>query len=278
MASLFIPKVYKDAINEKLGVSLKFGLLANDLTDEVSEIKEWGDTVNFPKFKRVAKVGEITKGTAVVPSEVDMTENPSPVKHTGGSIRVYDRDAKQIKGKVQDNMVQQLVDAMDKDLDDALGAVALSKATKKSKTTSKTEITSDEIINAFALFGDDMDVDTFAGIAINSRLLPSFIKMAEFTSVDKTYQGVENGIIRNGLVGYFMGIPVYLTNNNTWVASECVTYIIKKGALGYARQKDVSLEIERESKLFADDLVVDSLYAVSVTDSDGIVLVRNTVA
>jgi hypothetical protein len=30
---------------------------------------------NFPKYERVATVGTVTKGTALVPAEVSMTEN-----------------------------------------------------------------------------------------------------------------------------------------------------------------------------------------------------------
>ena len=278
--ALFIKEVLADAINEKLGVNLKMGLLADDVTDQVAEITECGDKVNFPKYERVAKVGKITKGKAVVPQEVSMTENPAIIEQTGGSIRVYDKDEKQIKGKTKDNMVLQLTEAMDKDLDDALSAVMLEKATKKSATASKTAITAKEMYDALALFGDDVDTDRFKGIAINSRLLPSFLAMPEFTSIEKTYATSGNGFIKNGLVGYFIGIPVVLTNNGTWDSSksECITYVVQKGAVGYVKQQEVQVEIEREAKLYANDIVVGSLYATNVMDADGLVLVRNTVA
>lgn len=178
-----------------------------------------------------------------------------------------------------DNMAQQLADGMAKDLDDALSAVALAKATKKSPQANATSVTADEIWTALALFGDDQE--NWAGMAINSRLLPSFLKMEEFTSIEKTYQTANNGIIKNGLVGYFMGmIPVYLTNNGTWdsSANETITYICKKQSLGFVNQRDVTVEVEREAKLFANDIVTNRLYAVNVLDADGIVILRKTVA
>lgn len=279
--ALIIKEVFADVVNQKLGMALKMGQLADDVTDSVAEITECGDTIDFPKYERVAKAGEITKGVALTPKEVNMTGNKAKIKHTGDCIRVYDKDAKQIKGNTQDTMAQQLADAMAVDLDKSLGDSMLEKATKKSATANKTTITADEVFNGLALFGDDMDTDRFKGMAINSRLLPSFLKMPEFTSVEKTYAVSGNGVIKNGLVGYFMGaIPVYLTNHGTWDTekSECITFIVQKGALGYVKQKDVSIEIEREAKLFADDIVCDSLYATQVLDADGIVIVRNTVA
>lgn len=278
--ALFITKVFADAINEKLGVSLKMGQLAVDATNEVADITTCGDEINFPKFERVASVGTVTKGTALVPAEVSMTENKATIKFTGGSIRVYDKDEKQIKGKTLDNMAQQLVDAMIQDLDSSLSATMDTEATKKSPTASATAITNDELLNGFSLFGDDVDTTTFAGLAINSRLLPSFLKMDEFTSTEKTYQHDGNGIIKNGLVGYWMGVPVVVTNNGTYssTASECKTYMIKKGALGYVKQQDVTLEIEREGKLLANDIIVSDMYATKVMDADGIVIIRKTIA
>lgn len=278
--AIVVPVVFADAINQKMGVALKFGMLCDDVTDQVSEITECGDTVNFPKYDRVADIGEITKGTAVTPEEVSMTENKATIKQTGGAIRVYDRDEVQIKGRTLDNMAQQLADGMAKDLDDALSAVALAKSTKKSPQANATSVTADEIWTALDLFGDDRDTDRFKGMAIHSKLLSSFMKMDEFVDVQKTYQADGNGIIKNGLVGYFAGIPVYLTNNGTYDSSknETITYIVQKGAVGYVNQKDVTVEIEREAKLFANDIVTNRLYAVNVLDSDGIVILRKTVA
>lgn len=278
--AIVVPVVFADAVNEKMGVALKFANLADDVTDSVSEITECGDTINFAKYDRVAQIGEITKGTAITPKEVSMTENKAIVKQTGGAIRVYDRDEVQIKGRTMDNMAAQLADGMAKDLDDALSAVALAKAVKKSPQANATSVTADEIWTALDLFSDDRDTDRFKGMAINSRLLSSFMKMDEFTSVEKTYQADGNGLVKNGLVGYFAGIPVYLTNNGTYDSSksETITYIVQKGALGYVNQKDVTVEIEREAKLFANDIVTNRLYAVNVLDSDGIVILRKTVA
>ena len=278
--ALFITEVFADAINEKLGVALKMGQLAVDVTNEVSDITTCGDEINFPKYERVATVGNVTKGTALVPAEVSMTENKATIKQTGGSIRVYDKDAKQIKGSTLDNMASQLVDAMVQDLDSSLSATMDTEATKKSPTASGTAITNTELLNGLALFGDDVDYDTFSGIAVSSKLLPSFLSMNEFVSVEKTYKHDGNGLIKNGLVGYWFGIPVVLTNNGTYdsTASECKSYMIKKGALGYVKQQDVTLEIEREGKLLANDIIVSDLYATKVMDADGIVIIRKTVA
>lgn len=277
--ALVIPQIMADCVNEKLGVSLKMGQLATDVTNEVADITTCGDEINFPKYDRVASVGNVTKGVALVPASVSMTENKATIKQTGGAVRIFDKDEKQIKGSTLDNMAQQLVDAIVQDLDSSLSATMDTEATKKSTTASGTAITNDELLNALALFGDDVDYDTFSGIAVHSKLLPSFLQMDSFVSVEKTYKHDGNGLIKNGLVGFWFGIPVVLTNNGTYdsVKSEVKSYLIKKGALGYVKQQDVTLEIEREGKLLANDIIVSDLYATKVMDADGIVIIRKTI-
>ena len=135
--ALFISEVFADAINQKLGVALKMGQLASDVTNDVADITTQGDKIHFPKYDRVANVGNVTKGVALVPSEISMTDNEADIKNTGGSIRVYDKDSKQIRGKTLDNMAQQLVDAMVQDLDSSLSATMDLEATKSSKIIDK---------------------------------------------------------------------------------------------------------------------------------------------
>lgn len=278
--ALIIPEIFADAVNEKLGVSLKMAQLAVDCTNEVAEITTCGDTIHFPKFERVASVGEVTKGTAIVPVEVSMSDNIATVKTTGGAISVYDKDERQIKGSTLDNMAQQLADASVKDLDTSLSTTMVDEVTHVSPCANATSITNDELLNAYSLFGDSVDYDTFAGIAISSKLLPSFLKMDEFISVEKTYKHDGNGLIKNGLVGFWFGIPVIVTNNGTYdsTASECITYVVKKNSLGYVLQSAPTIELEREAKLLRTDIIESQMYSTKVLNADGIVIIRKTVA
>jgi len=278
--SIFLKEVMADAINEKLGKTLRIANLAFDATGLVSEIVSAGDVINFPKFTRVATVGEITKGNAVVPSEVSMTENKATIKQVGGSIRVYDKDAKQIQGAVADNMILQISDSMRESIDSDLAKEMLENAIKKSPTADALSITSTELMNGMALFGDDIDTESFSGIIINSRLYPSLIAMPEFTSTEKTYATYQNGLVNNGLCGFWLGIPVIVCNNETFdtTNNECTTFMAKKNALGYVFQKQIGVEEEREAKLFATDIVASSLYAVKLINKDDVVVIKKTIA
>ena len=165
--ALIIPTVFADAVNANLEQTIRIGSVAFDATPLVPDVLIAGNEVNFPRFDRVAEVGDITKGTAIVPEVLNMTDNKAPIKNIGGSVRVYDSEAKQIKGAVMDNMVQQVSDAMRTRIDSDLAKTMDDNATKKSATASGTAITSDELMAGMALFGDDIDTDSFAGIIIN---------------------------------------------------------------------------------------------------------------
>lgn len=279
--ALIIPEVFADAVNAKLDSSLRIGRVAFDATPSVPEAMQYGDTVHFPKLKRVVTASDVTKGTAISPAAVDMTDMSATIKQVAGAARVYDSEAAQIKGRVMDNMVVQVAEAMATKIDSDLVAAMDADIVYKEATTSATEITHLELMNALGCFGDDIDTDKFAGIIINSRLLPSFLTMDAFTSVEKTFNKAEqsNGLVVDGVIGYFIGIPVIMCNNGTYDADakECKTYIVKRDALGYVFQRDINIEEERESKLLATDIVASSLYAVKLLDVDGAVVLRKTV-
>lgn len=280
--ALIIPEVFADAVNDKLGTTLRIGRVAFNATSEAPEIMRYGDTIHFPKFPRVVTASEVTKGTPLSPAAVDMTDTSATIKHVAASVRVYDVEAAQVKGRVMDEMVKQVADAMAKKVDSDLVAAMDADVVYKQVTAAANTITSDELMAARGCFGDDADTSSFAGIIINSRLLPSFLKMDSFTSVEKTFNrgGQANGVVVDGVVGYFVGVPVIMCDNGTYdeAAKECKTYIVKRNALGYIFQRNIGIEEERESKLLATDIIASALYATKLLDTSGAVLLRKTVA
>ena len=225
--AILVPEVFADAVNAKLQHSIRIGSIAFDATSLAPDVLVAGDTVHFPTFDRVAEMNTITKGTAITPEVLSMTDNEATIKQVGGAVRVYDSERAQIKGAVYDNMVQQISDAIRSKIDADLVTAMDTDAVKKSATASGTAITSDELMAGMALFGDNIESSDWAGLVINSRLFPSLIGMPEFTSTEKTYASMGNGFIKNGLVGYYLSIPVILCDNNTYdsTSAECNTKI-----------------------------------------------------
>jgi hypothetical protein len=278
--TIFIPEVFADAVNAKLGTTLRFGSVAFNASSMVPEIANAGDTMHFPRLKRTAAVESVVKGTALTPSVLDMTDSTAEIKYIGSAFRVYDSEKAQVKGAVQDKIITQVTDAMAKQIDTDLAAAIDADVVYKSAVANATSITSAEIQTGMDNFGDSVDTDSFAAIIINSRLRSAFMGMDEFVDTARTYQTNGNGLVTNGVIGYYFGVPVIVTNNGTWdsTASECKTYIVKKDALGYVFQKNITLEEDRQALLLATDIVASSLYSTKLLDETGVVLCRKTIA
>lgn len=264
-----IPEVFADAVNAALGVKLRVGNLATDYTNLVDEITTYGDEVHFPIIDRITDAGVITPGTAMTPDTVSMTDSAATIKQVGKSVRIFDKYSTQVKGALKDRLAEQLGESMAKAVDADLVNSIRTEAVYKDDTL--TALTQDDVDAAFDVFGDDVDNDTFAGILINSRLRSAFMGMAAFTDVTKTYAANGNGIVKDGIIGYWNGtIPVYVSDNGTHNNSKSLLAVIKKDALGVVWQTVPTIEEEREAKLLATDLVASEMYATKLVHTDGV--------
>lgn len=279
--ALVIPELFSEAVNSKMEVSLRVGRLATDMTDMAEDITTCGDTIHFPTFDRISDAATVTKGTPIVPEEVNMSDSTAKIGQVAKSVRIYDKDSVQVKGAMKDRMAEQIGEVMAKDVDANLVNEMDASAVYKVATSGAEDIALTEIEAAFDCFGDDVDSANFAGILINHRLRKAFTRMDEFTSISKTYAKDGNGVVENGICGYWLGvIPIIICDNNTYdsATGECKTYLVRKNALGVIWQKHVSIEEEREAKSLATDLVASDLYAVKLMDTKGCVILRKTIA
>ena len=276
--TLVIAELFSEAVNAKMDIALRVGKLAVDMSDVAEDIRTCGDTIHFPTFDRISDAADVVKGTPLVPEEVNMSDSTAKIKQVGKSVRIYDKDSIQVKGAMKDRMAEQMGEVMAKDVDFSLIKEMDDNAVYKFAYPSL-DITAIE--SDFDCFGDDVDSASFAGILINHRMRKVFTAMDEFISISKTYAKDGNGVVENGVIGYWLGvIPVIICDNNTYDTNllECKTYIVKKNALGVIWQKEVTIEEEREGKLLATDLIASDLYAVKLMDTKGCAVIRKTIA
>lgn len=278
--ALVQPEIFAEAINDKLRVNLKVGSCAFDATEYVGEIKQSGDTVHFPILNRIGDAAELTDNEELTPERVSMTDNSAKIKEIGKAVRVLDKEEIQAKGSVMDKIVAQLAEVMAKKIDADLAKAIDDEAVYKQVAAGADVVTKAELDATIALFGDQIDSDTFAAWVINSRLVSSFMDMDAFVSASLTHTNEGNGIVKNGVIGYLYNVPIMVSNNGTYddAKKECKTYLIKKDALGYVFQKDISVEEERLPKLRATDIVTTSLYACKLIDAKGVAVLRKTIA
>ncbi|ADK14736.1 hypothetical protein [Clostridium ljungdahlii] len=275
--TLIIPQVYSQIVREKFLGKIRVALLATPIGD-LPEFAQQGDTIHFPKWKIIGDATEVVKGTQSAIETLDQDDSTAKIKFIDKIVRCYDYDSvTEIGNQLEEASSQQAVvfaRALDTDL-----CTEASTTDLKTATASATAITAAELDTALANYGDDADVDDMAGIVVNSRIDSSFYSMDEFVDVNKTFTQTGNGIVRNGMIGYFRGIPVFHSNHGTFdsTTNECKSFIIKKDALGYKEKKAINIVEEREEKLHCSDIVGSYMYAVKML-TDGIIMLKKTIA
>lgn len=279
--AIIVPEVYSEVLAEKINGQVKIAQFALELQG-LDEFAEEGDKVSFPRWTALSDAEDLTKGNAITAEQLAQTKVTKTVKHKAKGVTIYDIDAKTGKGNFLENAVGQQARIFAKALDDELVKDIDANATLKTTSATADTILEEDLIKGFNLFGDDQDNETFAGIVINSKLLPSFYNMVGFTSKDKTYVADGNGIVINGVIGYYRGtIPVILSDVNTYDSSknECKTYIIKNGALGKkSKTGGVNIEVERDASKKATNVYADNMFVTGLIDTEGVAIIRYTIA
>ena len=279
--AIIVPEVYSEVLKEKINGQVKIAQFALEL-EGLNEFAEEGDKVSFPRWTALSDAEDLVKGDAINVEELAQSKVTKEVKHKAKGVTIFDIDAKTGKGNFLENAVEQQARIFAKALDDELVKDIDANATLKTTSAIANKIMEEDLINGFNLFGDDQDNETFAGIVINSKLLTDFYGMSGFTSKDKTYVADGNGIITNGVVGYYRGtIPVILSDVNTYDSSknECKTYIIKKGVLGKkSKTGGVNIEVERDASKKATNVYADNMFVTGLIDTEGVAIIRYTIA
>lgn len=279
--ALIIPEVFSQITREKMLGKVKIANLATNLG--YLQNTTVGDTITFPKFKWISDTETMVKGTPLTPDSLDQDSSQAKIKQEGKAVRIYDIDDLTALGNQKDEASSQMGIKFARTLDlELIGECA--SAPYKVATAGDKAITAAELNSGINKFGDEQDTEDISGVVINSLLADSFYNMTEFVDKNKTYNQDGNGIVRNGLIGYFRNIPVFLADHSKGaigtydsVKNECVTYIIKKGALGYMEKRGIDIEESRQALLKATDIVGDYIYAVKRLDDTGIVVLRKTI-
>jgi hypothetical protein len=279
--ALIKPTIYANLVREKYegkAVMRNFAVDSGELTGTTV-----GAKVSFPKWSTITDAEDMTNFNGstdeLTSVQLAQTASEATVKQIGKAIFVRDYDNVTALGNAIDEAAVQHGIVISRKVDADLATEALTTALYSVAAT-PTAITAAELNSTIGLFGDEQDVEEFAGIVINSLLLPSFRGMTEFVDMTKSNTTVGNGIIRRGLVGFFNGVPVYLSNKGTYdtTLSETITYVIKIGALGYMEKREIMVEEDRQPKKGGSDVVANLMYAVKLLKDDGVAILRKTVS
>lgn len=271
-----IPEVFSQLTMEKLNKNLLLGGITTEL--DLPDFREQGDTVTIPMWLNDGSAIDLTKGDEIPVSEMKQQSTTATVMHKAYGRQIFDAVDLTILGKSIDAVQENFASVFAQSIEGEIYKECLASGIKSAVADVKA-ITSEELFTALDIFGDQRNVSSFAGIYINSMTAHSFYTMDDgmFVRADRTYNiGTSNGIVENNIIGYFVGIPVFLSDV-LYDNAECTTLIIKKNSLVKMTKRDLNIEPKRQPEFKATSVYGDLLFAVKNINPDGIVVCRKTI-
>lgn len=103
-------------------------------------------------------------------------------------------------------------------------------------------------------------------VVLNPDVAYDFVSTLTNTFTNPASGVLQNEAMLNGMVGRFMGVPVYITSNvlNNGTTGDYVGAVFHRDALGMAMLQDIKLESQRDASLRADELVATAVYGKGV--------------
>ena len=238
-----------------------------------------GNQVSFAMYTYGGDATAVTRGTEITGDDLANTEVLASVEQMGKSYLIYDVDVYTTVngGGHADEASRQVGQALARAFDTSL--VDKAKAgTTVFRPASGTAITQAELLSAINELGDQQDIEDLEGIVLHSTFLPSLYSMPLFINSQNTTATALNGIVRNGFVGQFKGIDVYVSDKGTFETTnnEGYGFVVRRGALKYRTSKAVQIEEERQATYKRTAIVGDIIFATAVADQDGLVVIKRT--
>ncbi|MDM0893010.1 hypothetical protein QTI63_03260 [Clostridium perfringens] len=273
--ALIKPEIYSQIVTEKFKGKAILSNFAMDLGELSGKV---GDTVSFPVFNQIGSAKVLNKGDGIDEEELTQKETKATIKQMAApGVLIYDVDDLTALGNFVENGAMQQGTVLARGLDSDLFKEALTSKLKV-KTTNKNVLMADDLNRGFAMFGDEQNVEDMACIICHSIVASSFYNMPEFVKSDYTFNGKGNGIVSHNCIGHFRGVPVFMSDKDTMVDGECVTIIVKKNALAKMKKRGINIEDERQAKYKRTALYADYIYAVKLVNTEGVVILKNSIA
>lgn len=264
--SLVIPEVMAAGIEAKLIDLIKLAPLAEVNTDLVGNA---GDTITLPSYGYIGDAEDIDEGEAVEAAELTATSTPVTVKKAVKAVEITDEALLSAYGDPMSEIENQLAVAIASKVEaDCYAALSTIGATMTMDfSTGNTDGNAASTLNKEILslavltkFGEDADGEMFA-----------FVAPAQLHALrtDPDFVHVANGeVVITGQVGQIYGINIVVTNRIKADENGVYTnYIIKRGALGIALKKEVSVETDRDILKKTTVISADRHYTAYLRDA-----------
>ena len=270
--NVIVPEVYAELVREKIAGKTKVAQFVKVLGDLQGKV---GETLTMPKWGYIGDASDWAIDTPMASTQMTQTSTTATIKAIAApAVKVADYDNEvELGNAINEASDQQAVSIARKQDTDAIN-VCLTSPLKK-KLTTKDTVTDTEMLEILGLYGDDRDSTDFDAIVIHSNFAPSFYKMDMFVSREKTMTTDGNGIAVNGVIGYFLDIPVILSDRlYDGTNTEGFILVLKKGAIGLIPKEVPFVEPSRDASLRQTTIYCSQFYAMALIDDEAVVYAK----
>ena len=274
--NVIVPDVYAQLVRDKIAGKVKVAQFLVNLGDLHGKV---GETLSMPKWSYIGDAKDWNINTPMDVTQMKQTETKATIKAIQApAVKVADYDNEvELGNALEEASNQQAIGVARKYDTDAI-ACALGSPLKYQLATKNT-VTQTEMISILGLYGDDRDSADFDAIVIHSAFAPSFYAMDMFTSRERTMTKDGNGIAVNGVIGYFLDIPVVLSDRLYDATNqEGFILVMKKNAISIIPKENPFAETSRDASLRQTIIYLSQFYAMALTDDEAIVFAKTVLS
>lgn len=274
--NIIVPEVYASLVREKIAGKCKVAQFLVNLGDLHGKV---GETLTMPKWSYIGDAKDWDFNTAMDKTQMKQTSTTATIKAIAApAVEVADYDNEVELGNAIEEAANQQAEGVARKYDTDAIACAL-ESPLKYKLATKNTVTQDELIAMLGLYGDDRDSADFDAIVVHSAFAPSFYKMDIFVKRDMTMTTDGNGVAVNGCIGYFLNVPVILSDK-LWDPSNAEGFILmmKKNAISIIPKENPFAETARDASLRRTTIYLSQFYAMALTDDEAVVFAKTVIS
>lgn len=267
-ADVFDPEVWEDSAQENFVGALKVANSPAVTTDD-SLVGKPGSKVTFTKWNLLDEMDDLEEGVAMVPEKLSQTDSEAVIKEAGKAVEYTDTADLVGPDSPGDEALRQFgqlsARKVDKDVIDAM--IATGSLTGAFPAGG---LTWNAIADGLGLFGDEADVEDFAGLYANSIHRTSLMKDEQFIAAA---QGAgENGVVTKGVLGTIGGLTIIITDRMpvTKVA------IAKRAVVAVKYKRRPVIEQDRDILARTNVLTTNQHYAVKRVKDKGVAVLTKS--
>lgn len=270
--NVIVPEVYAQLVREKIAGKCKVAQFLVNLGDLHGKV---GETLTMPKWAYIGDATDWDINTPMDKTQMKQTSTQATIKAISApAVEVADYDNETELGNAIEEASSQQAEGVARKYDTDAIECALESPLKYQIATKNT-VTQLELIAMLGLYGDDRDSADFDAIVVHSSFAPSFYEMPMFVKRDLTMTTEGNGVAVNGCIGYFLNIPVVLSDRlYDTTNQEGFILMMKKNAISIIPKENPFAEAERNAGLRRTTIYLSQFYAMALTDDEAVVFAK----